>query len=110
MPIKTSFKFFSLNIPLNSPLRRTHSLFYGVRTNDEGNGRPNGFHALVNAGKIDLIAPARAIGYEQSQKPNQIKVKLNDGRTLEACAVVLATGYKSSWEALFDGETYQAAP
>ena len=77
-----------------------------MRTNDEGNGRSNGFHALVNAGKIELVAPARAVGYERSAETKHIRVNLNNGKSLEASAVVLATGFKSSWEGLFDG-TFQ---
>ncbi|KAK7676325.1 hypothetical protein QCA50_020708 [Cerrena zonata] len=97
--------FFSLGVPHESPLRHTHSLFYGVRTNDEGVGRPNGFHALVNAGKIEVVAPARAIEYERSAVDKQVKIKLNNGLSLDANAVVLATGFRSSWEALFDADT-----
>ncbi|CAL1698410.1 unnamed protein product [Somion occarium] len=99
--------FFSLNIPSNSPLRRTHSLFYGVRTNDEGVGRPDGFHALVNQGKIELVAPVRVKGYAPSSgsEGKTVKVVLNDGRELTANAVILATGFMSSWSKIFDDAT-----
>ena len=71
-----------------------------MRTNDEGTGRKDGFHALVNAGKIELVAPARAAGYAADGN----SVVLEDGRTIRAGAVVLATGFRSSWNGIFDEE------
>ena len=88
-------------MPKDSPLRRAHPLYWSIRTNDEGCGNPEGFFALVNEGKLDLIAPARAKGYGEDGK----SVKLSDGRTIQAEAVVLATGYRSSWKDIFDGMT-----
>lgn len=57
----------------------------------------------MNAGKIELVAPTRAVGYRRSANKKQVQVMLSDGRALDASAVVLATGYKSSWEEFFDG-------
>lgn len=92
----------SLAVPSESPLRRTHSLFWGVRTNDEGAGRPDGFHALVNAGMVNLIAPARALHYAPTGETNAISVRLTDGRSITANAVILATGFGSSWAKIFN--------
>ncbi|KIJ33143.1 hypothetical protein M422DRAFT_265026 [Sphaerobolus stellatus SS14] len=36
-----------------------HTLFWGIRTNDEGVGSPDGFHALANAGKTNFESPTR---------------------------------------------------
>ncbi|KAG6810296.1 hypothetical protein H0H92_012520 [Tricholoma furcatifolium] len=94
----------SLNVyplPKDSPLRNVHSLFWGVRTNDEGNYRPNSFFGLASSGKIELAAPARVIGYG----PDGKSVVLSNGSTLPADVVVLATGYSSSWTGLFDAQT-----
>jgi dimethylaniline monooxygenase (N-oxide forming) len=88
----------SLSIPKNSPLRRTHSLYWGIRLNDEGAGRTNGFYDLVNKGKINLVAPARVVSFGTDQK----SVVLNDGRILQTDAIILATGFRSSWDNIFD--------
>lgn len=76
-------------------------MFWSIRTNDEGVPRPNGFHALVNEGKIDLIAPTRVEKYGTDGH----SVVLENGTTLRADAVILATGYSSSWDHLFDGRS-----
>ena len=76
-----------------------HSLFWSIRSSDEGVGRPNGFHALVNAKAIELVAPSRVEGFGADGR----SVVLNNGKTLRADAVVLATGYTSSWKDIFDG-------
>jgi hypothetical protein len=95
----TEFRQFSaLGIPETSPLRLTQQFFWGIRVNDEGVGRPNGFHDLVNRGKINLVAPARAVSFGTDRK----SVVLKDGRILKADAVVLATGFRSSWNNIFD--------
>ncbi|TDL14979.1 FAD/NAD-P-binding domain-containing protein, partial [Rickenella mellea] len=95
-----SSSFEAFDIPKDSPLRNTHSLFWGVRTNDEGIGRPHGhnFHALVNSGRIDVVAPARMSHYGADGH----SVVLEDGRILKADVVLLATGYASSWDAFLD--------
>lgn len=46
-----------------------------------------------------MIAPARALRYSDDGRG----LVLEDGRSIEAGMVVLATGYKSSWDKLFDG-------
>ncbi|KAH8092182.1 FAD/NAD-P-binding domain-containing protein [Cristinia sonorae] len=99
---------FSLNIPPSSPLRSTRSLFWGVRTNDEGAGGSDRFHALVHAGKIKLLAPARAERYlapAEGASGETVVVQTSDGQRISANAVILATGYKSSWTKLFDEST-----
>jgi dimethylaniline monooxygenase (N-oxide forming) len=93
----------ALSIPEGSPLRLAHSIFWHIRTNDEGPPRENGFHPLVNAGKINIVAPARVTGYGSDGHT----VHVNNGQSLEADLVILATGYKSSWNSLFDGTLYQ---
>jgi dimethylaniline monooxygenase (N-oxide forming) len=93
-----SSSYSALSIPSDSPLRNTHSLFWDIRTNDEGAPRPDSFFSLVNTGKIELIAPARAQSYGRDGL-----VKLEDGRELFASAIVLCTGYESSWKNIFDG-------
>lgn len=99
MVAKSSFS--ALGIPETSPLRLTQQFFWGIRVNDEGVGRPNGFHDLVNRGKINLVAPARAVSFGTDRK----SVVLKDGRILKADAVVLATGFRSSWNNIFDQTT-----
>lgn len=89
-----------LNIPKDSPLRNAHSLFWGIRTNDEGTGRKDGFHALVNQGKLKLVAPARAERYASDGE----SIMLQNEQTLRADAVILATGFASSWTGIFTGE------
>ncbi|KAJ3726854.1 FAD/NAD(P)-binding domain-containing protein [Lentinula raphanica] len=96
----TRISYHTLRIHKNSPLRNAHSLFWDIRTNDEGIMRPGSFHDLVNKGKIEVIAPARA----KSLGDDGISVVLEDGRFLLADTLVLATGYISSWN-IFDKET-----
>ncbi|KAI0302909.1 FAD/NAD-P-binding domain-containing protein [Multifurca ochricompacta] len=101
--ILTSFSFYVLGVPRDSPLRRAHDLFYNARTNDEGIPREGSFHSLANAGKINLISPARVARFGDDGH----SVVLEDGRTLRAAAVILATGYGSSWRPIFDDETME---
>ncbi|PSS11004.1 hypothetical protein PHLCEN_2v3300 [Hermanssonia centrifuga] len=98
--------FFALSIPKTSPLRNTHSLFWGLRTNDEGAGHPQGFHALANAGKIEIISPARAQCFGDDGR----SLVLDDRRAIECDAVVLATGFQSSWAQIFDGKYRVTSP
>lgn len=91
----------AFKLPSDSPLRRTHSLFWGVRTNDVGAARPDSYHTLANSKQIEVIAPARAIGFS----PDKRSILLNDGRSVVASAVVLATGYCSSWSKIFSDKT-----
>ncbi|KAI6132452.1 FAD/NAD(P)-binding domain-containing protein [Pisolithus croceorrhizus] len=97
----TWFSYKSLDIPENSPLRNSHSLFWGVLTNEEGVWRTDSFYALCNEGKIKLIAPARAVKYAGNGK----SVLLSNGTEIEVNAVLLATGFGSSWTNIFAPET-----
>lgn len=91
----------SLSIPQNSPLRNSHSLFWGIRTNEEGAGKKDGFYALCNEGKIRLAAPARAVKYLGDGE----SVLLSNGMEIRANAVILATGFSSSWTKIFARDT-----
>ncbi|KAH9922210.1 FAD/NAD-P-binding domain-containing protein [Fomitopsis serialis] len=95
----TCVSFWVLSVPPNSPLRNAPGLFWTVSTNDEGTSRKDDFHTLVKDGKIELVAPARAAGYGADGQ----SVLLEDGRTLPASAIILATGFTSSWNGIFDG-------
>ncbi|CDO75211.1 hypothetical protein BN946_scf184794.g18 [Trametes cinnabarina] len=96
---ESSFK--AMNIPEGSPLRNTVSAFWHVRVSDEGVPRPNGFHPLAVAGKIEVLSPAHATGFSE----DGTSIVLDDGRTLPASVLVLATGYTSSWPSLFEETT-----
>ncbi|KAL0960490.1 hypothetical protein HGRIS_005530 [Hohenbuehelia grisea] len=91
----------ALKLPKDSPLRNAHDLFWSIRTNDEGVYRENGFHGLVNAGKIDIVSPARATGYGSDGH----SVVLDNGQSLQADVIILATGFTSSWKGIFSEET-----
>ena len=93
-------QFYVLGISRESPLRRTHSLFWNTRTNDEGIPHEGSFHALAVSGKISLVAPARVAKFGDDGR----SVILEDGRVIPAAAVILATGYESTWRSIFDGE------
>ncbi|KAI0677688.1 FAD/NAD-P-binding domain-containing protein [Trametes maxima] len=95
--------FHAAGIPANSSLRNTVSPFWHVRVNDEGVPRANGFHALVLAGKIEVVTPARVRRFCDDGR----SVILDDGRLIHAHAVVLATGYQSSWSSIFGDETME---
>ncbi|KAJ7486161.1 FAD/NAD-P-binding domain-containing protein [Mycena galericulata] len=97
----TASSFKAMKIPEDSPLRLTYSPFWNIHTNDEGIPRENGFHALVNQGKIDVIAPARMTGYAD----DGYSILLNNGKSVKAGLVILATGYTSSWGNIFDDKT-----
>ncbi|KAJ3512120.1 hypothetical protein NLJ89_g3707 [Agrocybe chaxingu] len=92
--------FDAFQVPKNSPLRRTHPMFWGIRLSDDGNYRPDCFHALVNAGAIDVISPARVEGYSKDGK----SLVVSNGTIVSPKAVVLATGYQSSWSNIFTAE------
>ncbi|KAI6105078.1 FAD/NAD(P)-binding domain-containing protein [Pisolithus croceorrhizus] len=87
--------------PENSPLRSSHSLFWGILTNEEGVWKTDGFYALCNEGKIKLIAPARVVKYAG----NGELVLLSNGTEIKVNAVLLATGFGSSWTNIFAQET-----
>ncbi|KDQ09323.1 hypothetical protein BOTBODRAFT_148267 [Botryobasidium botryosum FD-172 SS1] len=85
-------------IPQPSPLHDTHSLYWGVRSNDEGVITPDSFYGLAREGKIKLVAPARVVDYGADGH----SLVLSDGSTIEADAVVYGTGFTSSWKDIFD--------
>lgn len=97
----------AFKIPTDSPLRKNaHSIYWGCRISDEGVGRPDDFFQLVNSSgekKIELVAPNRAVGYGFDGNGWGMLV-LKDGKRIKADAVVLATGYSSSWTKIFDRE------
>jgi dimethylaniline monooxygenase (N-oxide forming) len=84
-------------------LRRARSAFWAIRANDEGVAHPKSFHSLAVAGKIKIVAPARVDGFTSDGEG----VKLSNGQVLPADVVVVATGYRSSWDGLFDGRSCQ---
>lgn len=63
-------------------------------------GAPDGFYTLARQNKIELLAPARAASFGDDGH----SVILNTGEVVDAEAVILATGYQSSWKGLFEGE------
>ncbi|KAJ7625370.1 FAD/NAD-P-binding domain-containing protein [Mycena polygramma] len=91
----------ALSVPKASPLRNIHSLFWSTSVNDEGVPQQNRFHALVNNGNISVIAPARVQGFG----PEGNSVVLNNGETIKADILLLATGYSSSWTDIFNPDT-----
>ncbi|KAH9854923.1 FAD/NAD-P-binding domain-containing protein [Lenzites betulinus] len=91
-------------IPQDSPLRNTFAPFWNIQVNDEGTPRPNGFHALVLADKIKVFTLNRAVGFGDDGQ----SVLLKDGSQVPAAAIILATGYKSSWEGMFGDGTMEA--
>lgn len=93
-----------LGISSDSPLRRNRSLFWDTRTNDEGVPSEGSFHALAVSGKITLVSPARVANFGDDGR----SVILGDGRVFPAAAVILATGYQSTWRPIFDGEHVRA--
>ncbi|KAI0371491.1 FAD/NAD(P)-binding domain-containing protein [Pilatotrama ljubarskyi] len=93
--------FDAAKIAPDSPLRNTVLPFWHIRVNDEGVPRLNGFHALASSGKIDVLTATHAVGFGQDGQ----SVVLEDGRFIPASAVVLATGYQSSWSSLFSSST-----
>lgn len=99
--ILSSSSFDVLDLPKNSPLRSTYSLFWNVRTTDEGAYRPDSFYAAVNRGDIHLFPSAHVKGFGADGR----SVILSTGQSLPADVVILATGYTSSWSRLFDAET-----
>ncbi|KAF8572737.1 hypothetical protein K439DRAFT_1570105, partial [Ramaria rubella] len=52
---QTHLIYDSSKLPKDSPLRNTSSVFWGVRSNDEGVVRLNSFYSLVNAGEIQVV-------------------------------------------------------
>ncbi|KAL4071251.1 hypothetical protein V8B97DRAFT_1871036 [Scleroderma yunnanense] len=93
----------ALNIPEDSPLRNSYSIFWGIRTTDEGIGRKDCFYSLSLDRKIKLAAPNRAMGYTGDGQA----LLLRDGTELKANAVILATGFRSSWTGIFTEKTIE---
>ncbi|KLO19083.1 FAD/NAD(P)-binding domain-containing protein [Schizopora paradoxa] len=96
--------FDTFKIPPSSPFRNSFSNFWEIRTNDEGSRSLSGFFDYLKQGKINVIAPARASRFAEDGSG----LILEDGSKVKAGTVVLATGYKSSWDNLFDEETRQS--
>jgi len=92
-------QYHVLGIPSDSPLRRSHSLFWNTRTNDNGVPSQESFYALAVSGKISLVSPTRVAKFGDDGR----SVILDDGRVFPAAAVILATGYQSSWRPILDG-------
>ena len=92
-------QFKAAGIPPGSPLRNTLSPYWHDRVTDEGVPRQNGFWRLAGAGKISVVTPA----YVQRFGDDGESVMFDNGSSIRASAVVLATGYNSSWPAMFDG-------
>ncbi|KAJ3796856.1 FAD/NAD(P)-binding domain-containing protein [Lentinula aff. detonsa] len=97
----SNYSFKAFQIPSDSPLRLSQDPFWSLRVNDEVCRRGNSFHVLVNEGQIKVEAPARAVGFGKDGR----SLVLSDGKVIRADAVVLATGYESSWTDLFDVQT-----
>lgn len=95
----------TLKIDEKSPLRNCRPLYWGLTQNDEGAGLDTAFHAMVTKGKIALVAPAKVTSFGEDGR----SIMTNDGRTIEAEAVVLCTGFYSSWNKIFDREFLQIA-
>ena len=89
----------TFSIPSSSPFRNAHSLFWGIRINDEGVGSPTGFFSAVKENKINIISPARVKGFSDDGKG----IVLENGKHIEAEAIILCTGFTSSWDPILDG-------
>lgn len=61
--------------------------------------RSGSYYSLVNAGQIEVIAPARALEYAEDGE----SVYLSNATKRTAQVVILATGWQSSWTGLFEG-------
>ncbi|KAI0658608.1 FAD/NAD-P-binding domain-containing protein [Cubamyces menziesii] len=96
---ESSYEAF--DIPKASPLRNAVSPYWHCSINDEGIARSNGFHALAASGQVEVITPAHAVCFSDDGR----SVVLDNGQVLDASAVVLATGYASSWTSLFKEKT-----
>ena len=63
--------------------------------------RSTSFHSLVTSGEIEVIAPARLVGYGDDGK----SAIISNGRVIATKCVLLGTGYQSSWTNIFKGLT-----
>ncbi|KAF6749420.1 hypothetical protein DFP72DRAFT_819004 [Ephemerocybe angulata] len=86
-------------VPKASPLRITRSLFWDVRSGDEGVKREDSFVSLVMKGKIKVVAPTYVSKYTSRG------VETTEGEKLDASAIIVATGYGSSWNGMLDDAT-----
>ena len=94
-------------------------MFWEGRTNDEGVSQYDSFHGLVLQGRIEVKGGIGVVGWRDGETneeeltetdENRTNVKkayllLSNGEKLHPGAVVLCTGYKSSWDAVFEGAT-----
>ena len=55
---------------------------------------------MVSKGKINLVAPTKVSSFGEDGR----SIITSDGRVLEADAVVLCTGFLSSWNKIFDSK------
>lgn len=94
----TTTQFEAFEIPKNSALRQAPEVFWSIRVNDEGVGKPDNFFKLANAGRIELLAPHRAKSFGKDGK----SIILDDGQIIKADVIILCTGYQSSWTKIFD--------
>jgi glycine/D-amino acid oxidase-like deaminating enzyme len=95
-------QFQAYDIPVGSPLRRVQPPFWVFRISDDGQVHANSFYSLVKKGTIEVIAPARVLGYADDGE----SLRLSNGELFRAKVVVLATGYQSSWAPIFAGMSY----
>ena len=80
------------------------SAYWNPRTNDEAVPQPRAFHPLAVAGKIEVISPSYVKSYHKDG------IILDDDRVIAASAVIVATGYKSSWTDFMNGMFNIAVP
>ena len=64
--------------------------------------RPDSFYSLANPGVIEVIAPARVLGYAE----DGVSLLLSNGTLFRPKVVILATGYQSSWSPIFTRESF----
>jgi dimethylaniline monooxygenase (N-oxide forming) len=98
----TLFQYETFQIAKESPLRLAPHPFWSIRVNDEGVGRPSNFFRLATAGKFEILAPHRAVSFGNDGR----SIVLNDGKVVKADAVILCTGYQSSWTTIFDRQFF----
>ena len=73
---------------------------WNMRTNDEGARRDGSLHTLALSGKISLITLVQVTKFGDDGR----SVILDDGHVIPAAAVILVTGYESTWRSIFDSE------
>ncbi|KAF5388998.1 hypothetical protein D9757_005121 [Collybiopsis confluens] len=120
--VLSEYSFKSFKIPHSSPLRLAQDPFWSLRVNDEvrvrvktrvreGENDRKTFHELVNRGSIRVEAPARVLGIgtrkrqDNGEGEDEQDLTLSNGQAIRPSAIILATGYESSWPDLFDAET-----